>query len=261
MGVSPSEIVKAMGELPSGRSLGRILRDFLRRQYQHLMTWVRYYFLEDELPSAAPNLDDWTMPMVEAVSPLMIPPYQMGAKAAAVRIARKLPGQMSAQEIFLATQPAVTRAVNSHSYDFCEATNATSRYDLNKALAKLHVEMAEGLELGEAIPKLSARVETIFNDPLRAYTIARTEAARAVHGGQLIAAQESGVVTGMKWMAKKDACPLCLELSGKTVALGQPFAVDSMARAAYQAILTPPRHPHCTCMMSEVIDPRRLRAA
>lgn len=136
------------------------------------------------------------------------------------------------------------------TYVFCDATNRTSQESVAVATGKLRLELGEGLEQGEAMINLTRRVQSIFVDPARAHMIAMSEASRAMHGGQLLAARDTGVVAGFQWLASSDACDLCLELDGKEVALDTPFAVD-VGRGPYSIVLHPPRHPHCMCTVVE----------
>lgn len=134
-------------------------------------------------------------------------------------------------------------AVDRLTFDFCDATNQTSKERLDAALAKLHEELAQGLEEGEVYARLTRRVAGIFADPTRASAIAMTESSRALHAGQFLMAQESGIVKGKEWLASADACDLCSPLSGKQVGLHEDFAVDG--GGTYARIPYPPRHPHC----------------
>lgn len=138
--------------------------------------------------------------------------------------------------------PRVLEAIRQAVYQFCDATNQTATRELGQAIQDLRRELSTGLERGEALSQLTARVQEIFDDPMRAFRIATTEASRAVHAGQLIAAEESGVVQGKRWLASSDACPLCLPLDGVEVPLDQPFVIAGTG--PYAVIQHPPRHPH-----------------
>ena len=65
----------------------------------------------------------------------------------------------------------------------------------------------------------------------------------------MMAAQEAGVERHT-WLASSDACEKCLELDGKTVAIGEPFYVDPKG-GPYAVCLHPPRHVHCFCSLVE----------
>jgi hypothetical protein len=151
--------------------------------------------------------------------------------------------------------PKIQQAVNQASMDFCAATNATASDDLNKTLAALRVALAKGLDEGEALTVLAQRVQALFTDPFRAWRIAATEAKRAASGGALLAAQDSGVVSGKRWLASSDACERCLALDGEERKLDEPFWVDPKG-GPYAVCQYPPLHPFCMCDFTEILgDP------
>lgn len=149
--------------------------------------------------------------------------------------------------------PKVLDAVEGAAFAFCRETMDTATGDLNKALDDLRTLMREGLPKGDAIQLLAKKVRAIFADPMRAFRIATTETSRAMHGGQRMAAIESGVVTSFSWLASSDACEkICLPLDGKTVKNGQPYLITT-GKPPYNIIWHPPAHPHCHCDETENI--------
>lgn len=155
------------------------------------------------------------------------------------------------------TNPHVASKIQSASLSFCQSTNATTSKALNVALADLRGELVAGVATtGEAIPKLTKRVNSIFDsaEKSRARRIAQTEASRAVHAGQEEAAKQSGLVAGWEWLLSSDACPLCQMIGrrAKYVRLDQPFAVIG-DNPSYSSITHPPLHPHCNCTVVEVL--------
>jgi len=86
----------------------------------------------------------------------------------------------------------------------------------------------------------------------RAEIIARTEMVRASNMGARISYEVFGVKE-MSWLDTDDnrTCPICKEMDGKTVVVGQPFAVagDEIAgvRVSYSVVEVPPIHPKCRC--------------
>ena len=64
-------------------------------------------------------------------------------------------------------------------------------------------------------------------------------------------AQETGLATAKRWILSDDACPICLPLAGKTVALGENFT--TIGSGPYSAIPYPPAHPMCRCDMIEIV--------
>lgn len=79
----------------------------------------------------------------------------------------------------------------------------------------------------------------------RAAMIARTEIIRAHAQGAVQGYTASGTVRGLKWRAgQAGQCPVCRELDGKVVALGQKFYTGKFGDGY------PPRHPNCRCAIS-----------
>lgn len=150
--------------------------------------------------------------------------------------------------------PKILDQINNWTYQFCAATNATASADLQTTLDNLKKLILAGMSAGEVVRDLNAKVQQLFVHPMRAFRITTTEITRATNGGQLIAAKESGIVTGKVWLASSDACPKCLELDGKEVGIDEAFFIDTKAQAPYQVIMHPPRHPSCMCSMTEVLS-------
>jgi hypothetical protein len=252
-------------DIPTGRKIARALRVLFRRQQREVVAKLRAN------PERVPSLNHWTQPMATAMEPLLHGYYAEGIRAAIRRIRRQLRARKrvygtirkdeGAPERILDVfdpsfdvfNPRVLDAIRDAVFAFCDATNQTATRDVGQAIQDLRRELSAGLERGEALRELTARVQEIFDDPARAFRIATTEASRAVHAGQLIAAEESGVVAGVRWLASSDACPLCLPLDGVEVPLGQPFVVAGTG--PYASVFHPPRHPHCQCSMTEVLTP------
>ncbi len=232
--------------------LARLLRHFFRLQAAEVRQRLRANRF------ATVSLSHWTLPMTQALAPVLAPAAVQGGRAALRRIAAKKrhrkdfgepPLPVAAFEVF---DHRVLEFVRHWTYLFCDSTNQTSQDDVATAIARLRDELSAGLAQGEALQTLTRRVGSIFGDPERAQMIAATETSRAMHGGQLLAARESGLVRGLRWLASADACPKCLALDGKEVALGEPFAIDPKG-GHYAVILHAPRHPRCQCTNVEVL--------
>lgn len=158
---------------------------------------------------------------------------------------------------FDVSNPAIAEAIDQATFKFSDSTNATTSMQLDQALQELRDALTQNIESGTTLPKLTAMVQSIFDtaSKSRAQRIAATEASRAQHQAQLIAAKESGVVTGMEWLASEDACPLCQTIARRArfIPLGKNFAVIG-DDPAYQDIDTPPAHPLCQCSLIECLD-------
>lgn len=253
-------------ELPSGRTLYRAMREIHRRQ----MAEVKRSIAANRWNIG--TLERWTKPMAEVMEPLLRTYYQQGGEGCMRRLRQQLRaprgirGHVRAMgrgvgvllkdttvafefDVF---NPLVLEAIRSAAFEFCQATNDTATREVNQALADLRTSLASGLEEGESLKDLTRRVKEIFDDPARAQRIAMTEASRGMHAGQVMAAKQSGVVIGKRWLASSDACELCLPLDGVEVGLDDDFAVDPTG-GTYARVPHPPRHPHCMCSITEVI--------
>ncbi len=233
-------------QLPTGRSIARILRGVFKRQLGEVQS-LGY-------------LSSWTQPMVEMLLEPVRRYYLSGARDAAKRLRRKksalyLTKASLVERIvpsFDVWNVKVEEAVRRATFAFCQSTNDTSVMLLSKALVKLREELIAGLKEGEATKKLTRRVNAIFADPERARVIAHSEASRATHHGQLMLAEESGIVRGKRWLASADACDICLPLAARgEIPLDEPFAV--IGRGPYSHVMFPPAHPNCMCAMEDVI--------
>ena len=162
--------------------------------------------------------------------------------------------------VFSVRDPNVSKAIDSLVLKFGKRTNATTSKALGKALTDLRAEIRAGLEAGEAITQLTKRGEKVFDhaSTFRAKRIAMTESSRAVHLGQQLGAEKSGVVVGKAWVARTDGCPACMALHGRQIRRDETFEHHAEP-GPYSETPFPPAHPNCRCDMIEVIG--RVRSA
>ncbi len=212
------------------------------------------------------DLRHWTQPMFDILRPLMRPYWQAGLvqgkreldlatlRKGLRRSIRKDFTLFANDRTFTLSNPSVLDAIDQATMLFCATTNATATEDLNTAIAKLRLELKEGVPLGEAHVDLARRVQTLFNDPGRARTIAVTEASRATNGGSIISYQRSGVCEGSAWSTTTNPCPeICEPLDGEERAFGEPFVILSKGNPAYRVIMHAPAHPYCYCGNTPVL--------
>ena len=119
--------------------------------------------------------------------------------------------------------------------------------DLEDRTARLLEDtLKEGIEQGETMDDLAARVNSVFDDEIdeaRAEMIARTETARAENRGNLETYRESGIEKKL-WIANPDCCDLCMGLDGEVVGIDETFPGledewgDDVA------------HPNCRCSVA-----------
>jgi len=100
---------------------------------------------------------------------------------------------------FHVKQPLVVRFIERSAQRFALEVNDTTWEALRSSLAK-------GVDEGEGIDKLSARVKEVMGDRIRSTpeTISRTEVNRASNGGKLLAYEQSGVDPKKGWLAALD---------------------------------------------------------
>ena len=151
---------------------------------------------------------------------------------------------------FDVTNPNVTRWIADYAPKFSDALEKVNT-DL------LRTTLAEGMEAGETIPELMARVNSTFAefDRYRAEMIARSETSRASNQAALESYRQSGVVTRKVWMVAPDCCDICAALDGKVVGIDEEFFDDDYGDGS-----GPPLHPNCVLPGTRCITPGGLVA-
>lgn len=256
--------------LPRGKAIRLALRVWFRKQRKAVLGWLRndveqksldwkcgdaFVFetkARRELPADFPGFDDFglgDLPMAERMASLIEAEWDKAGGRFASRMGLD-------PNIWEVTSPKIQDAINSASLKFCRSTNETTRLELNDALDRTRVLLGQGLiDKGESIATLTKMVKVVFDksETWRARRIAASEASRAHHSAELMAARDSGVVTGFKWLLSEDACPLCQTVSRRVgvVKLGQAFAKVG-DDPDYSRIEVPPLHPNCQCSLEEI---------
>lgn len=238
--------------LPEGESIAEELRRWFKRQRRVVLKAIP---MRGMLPIHLPRLQDreWVDPMAAAMAPLLAPYWIDAYNESRSRLSR------ARAVMDLVVNPHLRRQIESQSFNFCRSTNESTSRRLEDALDALKLEFVQGLvEQGEAGPELARRVKAIFEGltERHAATIAATEASRAIHAAQELAALESGVVAGKELLISADACELCqmVATEAKQVRLGQAFAVIGN-HPEYSTIMHPPLHPNCRCSMIDILLP------
>lgn len=155
------------------------------------------------------------------------------------------------------TEPARARMVSFQSRAFVSTTDSVT--------SAVRHNLADGLEAGESIPELQARVQEVMTGASNygAERIARTESARSYLTSREDAWVESGVVAGKEWLLSADPCEFCLAMHEKyrTAAVGVPFiplggrmtgTEGGSMDIDYAALDTPPLHPGCRCSLGAI---------
>lgn len=223
--------------IPDARRLAKLLARVLRAMRLHAQRQVRAG-READLRAFEPVIAD-------AVKPLLAHEWAVGAEMGRRRVRNRTTRRVRVKAAGL-TPESVGVAFDLFRP---EAAAAASRLALELAGSvtrasqdAVRAAVRRGVEEGLTGDGVAALLRAEFT-PERAHTIAVTEGSRAQHAGQYDAARANGV-WGLKWLASADACPACEEMDGKTVRIGEPFAVDPRG-GPYAVVLYPPRHPHC----------------
>jgi hypothetical protein len=163
------------------------------------------------------------------------------------------------------SNPKIRDAIARATLRFCKETNRTTEMQIDAARDALRKELAAGMMGPEnTVRELTRRVNGIFDsaEKWRAQRIAVTEASRAVHQAERMAAAESGVVKGFRWLLSDDACEICQEIAMENPVIGLEGTFAERGSGPYKNIETPPAHPHCMCTMTEELIPvEELEAA
>lgn len=136
--------------------------------------------------------------------------------------------------------PSVRDFLRQRADFFAETVNNTTLRGLSDTLS-------EGIEAGEGISELSARVERVYEDieDWRAELIARTEATAVNNEGFIEGYRQSGVVVGKEWIATMDerVREEHANLHGEIVGLDDAFSNG----------LEYPSEPNCRCVVAPAV--------
>jgi len=241
--------------LPTGPALRAILEETFLRQRRVWRRYLRQLARGERAISKGaappPSVEADTPDLARRAMPVLTEIIRSGE--------RRLAAAVGTRPIQRVTNEHVIQAAERAAYDFSATTNATTSRQLDEALAALRQEMSTGMQRGEAIARLTKRVEAIFDHASRsrARTIARTEAMRASNQGLVLAGEASGVVYGWRWLLSAGACEVCMDIqrSMPEIPLGGVFGQIG-DHPTYSIIRHPPAHPNCTCTVVAVLVPR-----
>lgn len=241
----------ALGSIPDGKRLAAVVSRFFRQKGKVILAQLGKGFkARKQLPEQFVGLDEWTDELAEQCRPLI--------ELYITKSGQNLMGRVGASpDAFNVTNPKVRDAIENATFAFAESTLATTTKQLNVALADLRESLGSGLDAGERISELTDRVQHIFTEmaDYGAERIARTEASRGHHAGFEMAAEQSGVVAGKRWLVSPhDPDGRCAAYKDKAVGLGKNFDVINSGNPAYNEIPFPPLHPNCKCTVVEVLD-------
>ncbi len=241
--------------LPTGEPIRKALIPWFNRQMRQAMGSLPT--IGTELPATFPPLANYDDPMSRAMTPILSAYWKESGAKTLGELESRTGLDLGEWKV---TNPHLRDKIHAASLSFCQATNQTTRLNLNDALDRLRRELAAGLvDHGDSLAELTKRVQGVFTDAKtwRARRIAATEASRAVHAAQLEAARQSGVVAGLEWLLSDDACPMCKQVATEAnrVRLGDPFATAVGDHPEYSTVRHPPLHPNDQCTVLEVLTP------
>ena len=151
--------------------------------------------------------------------------------------------------------PQAVAMIEGRAQRFARSVNDTT-------YAALQQTLVAGINAGEGIPELSARVSTIFTDAAtwRATAIARTEVVGAYNSGALEGAHQSGVVTGKNWLAALDSRTRESHVAAhrdprnRNIPLDQPFYVGDVTGMAPHDLPSAKEVVNCRCTLTFETD-------
>lgn len=195
---------------------------------------------QSEIPKQFIPLDQWNDKIARESQPVIEVIMGQQGRALLTRVG-------ASPDVFSVFEKNIPKAAEQMALKFSKETTDTTSMQLEDALTRLRSEISDGLVEGDTRVELTKRVNAIFDqaDTSRAETIARTEASRATHTGELMSAKDSGVVSKKFWLLSDDACPVCDEIAASTpdgVGLNDEFAPGIDA--------PPDSHPNCQCSLA-----------
>lgn len=139
-------------------------------------------------------------------------------------------------------------AEDYRAIDALYARNLAALKGITDEISKrIKLEIAEGLNAGESIPKLTQRIQNVSGFARsRARTIARTETINATVTGARTRYKEVGVKEVVFISAPEDGhvCEICRKYDG------HQYRIDDLEHM-------PPIHPNCRCAIVPVIGSRK----
>lgn len=187
------------------------------------------------LPDKFIPVEDWSEELAADVAPVIEVLFAEAGRQLLQRVG-------ASSEVFDVFNPHVAEWARNAALKLSQSTLEKTSKDINQALDETRAALTQSMLEGDRISDLTAKVADVF-DALESWQckrIAMTEASIAHNEGHRQGAIDSGVVKGFKWLTSSKPCPQCAELSGKFIEL------DSAS--------IPPLHPHCFCVLEDVLS-------
>lgn len=163
--------------------------------------------------------------------------------------------ELAVEIAFEVDAPAVVEFLNERTQRFAEHVNETTWTQLQESLT-------EGLDNGESMSDLAARVRNVMGARIRSSeeVIARTEIIGCLNGGTLQAWKQSGVVDGKEWLAALDhrVRETHAEAHGQVVGIDDEFTVGACAGQSPGDTGCAEEDIQCRCTMTAVLDTKAV---
>jgi SPP1 gp7 family putative phage head morphogenesis protein len=199
---------------------------------------MRKYPLKGMVRKEGPSpVDNWLYPSTRFTAKLS----KEAQRALAILLAASIPRVIAEYNFDVAFDVVNERAIawlNEYVIDLSGKLEEINVHDLKTALM-------EGIDAGESMDKLRARVNDVFEtyDKARAEMVARTETIRSQETGNRLVYKEAGF-TRKVWFANAGCCDICEALDNVDIPIDEPFDFDD---GGYSDRMAPPAHPNCRC--------------
>jgi HK97 family phage portal protein len=244
---------------PWERRLGEVVAQLMADQQQDVLARLRS---EGGKATRAPadaadepfDREKWEKEFREKVLPVL---RQLVAEA----------GQGAIDDIavsmdFDVDEPRVVEFLLTRNQRFAQHVNDTTWSELQQSLR-------QGLDAGENMTELAARVEAVMGNRIRSSgeVIARTETIGAANGGTLLAWQQSQVVEGKTWLAALDNRvrdshrEAHMRYQADPIGIDEEFEVGAGRGPAPGQIGLPEEDIQCRCSMTAVLKSRSLNVS
>jgi len=238
---------------PRGRAIRQALTKVIRRQRLEAERRLGLRTKDINVSAGPIDLSEFDREDFDDVRAGLEVYYRQGGERALART-----GAVSFWDVNL---PEAKTAIDHATIKLCKTTAETTSKELNRALDKLRSDLASEIIAGENTRQaLTEVVGKVFEnaETWRAHRIAVTEASRAVHDGQILAASQGGLTAGFDIILSPTACDICETAYAETGSyIDLERAKGSVGQ--YERDL-PPYHPHCLVGETPVLSPDQRAA-
>ncbi len=228
------------------QALGKLVAELFRRQKDSVVARLK---AERAIQDAPFDLKEWVRKFRTEVRPQIKTVTQDAGDAAL--------DDLKLSVAFDVSDPRVTRFIEGRTQRFAQAVNETTWSALKDSLA-------EGIDAGEALDDLVARVEQVMDGRIRSSgeTIARTEVIGASNGGTLEAWRQSGVVDQKEWVAELDdrTRDTHRDAHGQQVGLDEDFQVGDATGPGPGLMDLAEESINCRCTLVAVVGETQAAA-